>query len=916
MATSDDKKASSAEATETEPLGLVPRRLDPARAVKLDSDPSSREQRRVQGIPDRVGRFIPLKVLGQGGMGVVYAAYDPDLDRKVALKLMLATGESADLEAGRARLLREAQAMARVSHPHVIPVFEVGTWGEQVFVAMEFVDGGTLRSWLEERPRSWREVLEKFLAAGQGLAAAHAAGVVHRDFKPANVLVSSGGRVYVTDFGLARRVSAPPLEELVARREPLAKPGGTPALEEPLTEQGVVLGTPNYMSPEQFRGEVLDARSDQFSFCAALYRALYNARPFDPVRMSEAAERRASERAQADAPEQATVNLRPGGGAAPAPLIQEPPREAKVPAWVRSTVMRGLSLHPDGRFPSMEALLEALSQERRQAKSRRWVGAGALAGMALLGVGGVTYWQDQVCAGAERPMAEVWGAGTRQKVESAFRATGSPMAQEMFHRASRVLDQYTASWAWQSTEACEATRVRQVQTEALLSQQVVCLERRRKDLQALVKVLAEVDAKGVEKSLDAVHALPSPRDCADLEALSEQQARPADPERRAELERIEGQLAEIKALLNMSRYPVALERVQQLAPRVLATGYLPMVAELRFHEGWLQALLGKKEEGARLLEQAIYDAEAGRADRLEISILDKLLFVEGERGRFEEAERWARLGEATVKRLGSEPVLESELLVNRANVALMRGQPQEARKLLLQARTLQEQVLEPGHPKRARATFTLGVTLLHMGETEQAATMLEEALQQTQAAVGSLHLNTAQRHHMLSMALREKKDFARALEHAQASVTIHKALLSADHVKIAVALDEQGMSLLGLARYAEALRVYEEALAGKRKGLPPGHDDLHYSYDGVGQALLGLGRTREAIEALRQALTFTGVPPHMLGESGFALARALWQEGRHEEARAEAARARERFTQAGRTGRAADVEAWVSSLRR
>jgi tetratricopeptide (TPR) repeat protein/predicted Ser/Thr protein kinase len=914
MATPDDKKESSAEATETEPLELGPRRMTPALAVRLDSDPSSREQRREQGIPDRVGRFIPLKVLGQGGMGVVYAAYDPDLDRKVALKL-LATGESTDLEMGRVRMLREAQAMARISHPHVIPVFEVGTWGEQVFVAMEFIDGGTLRSWLEERPRSWREVLEKFLDAGQGLAAAHAAGVVHRDFKPANVLVNRGGRVYVTDFGLARRVSAPLLEETTAREELLAVSGVTPTLDEPLTVQGLVMGTPNYMSPEQFRGEVLDARSDQFSFCAALYKALYNARPFDPSRMSEAAAGRDPARAQASSSAQATVNLR-SSGAASAHLIQEPPREANVPAWVRSAVMRGLSLHPDERFPSMEALLGALSQEQRQAKSRRWAAVASLAGMAALGVGGVTYWQAQVCAGAEQSMAEIWGAGTRQKVEAAFRATGSPLAQEMFPRASRVLDQYTASWARQSTEACEATRVRQVQTEALLSQQVVCLERRRKDLQALVKVLAEVDSKGVEKSLDAVHALPSPWDCADLETLSEQQARPADPERRAELERLEGQLAEVKALLDMNRYPAALEQVQQLAPQVLATGYLPLVAELRFHEGWLQALLGKKKEGARLLEQAVYDAETGRADRLEISILNKLLFVEGEQSRFEEAERWARLGEATAKRLGGEPVLESDLLVQRANVALLQEQLQEARKLLVQARALQEQVLEPGHPKRARVTFTLGYTLLRLGETEQAAAMLEEALLQTEAAVGSLHLDTARRHQALSMALREKKDFARALEHAQASVTIHKALLAAEHLKIAEALDEQGMSLLGLARYDEALRVYEETLAVKRKQLPPAHDDLHYSHDGVGQALLGLGRTREAIEALRQALTFTGVPPEMLGESGFALARALRQEGRHEEARAEAARARERFTQAGRTGRAADVEAWVASLGR
>jgi len=914
MATSDDKKALPDEATETEALELGPRRFTPALAVRLDSDSSSREQRREQAIPDRVGRFIPLKVLGQGGMGVVYAAYDPDLERKVALKL-LATGESTDLDTGRVRLLREAQSMARVSHPHVIPVFEVGTWSEQVFVAMEFVDGGTLRSWLDERPRSWREVLEKFLAAGQGLAAAHAAGVVHRDFKPANVLVSQGGRVYVTDFGLARRVSAPLFEETTARGEQPSAPGGTPAPDEPLTAHGLVMGTPNYMSPEQFRGEALDARADQFSFCAALYKALYNARPFDPGRMSEAAAGRDLLRAQAGSSAHATVDLR-SRGAASAPLIQVPPRDSKVPAWVRSAVMRGLSLHPNERFPSMEALLEALSQEQRQARKRQWAAAASLAGLALLGVGGVTYWQSQVCTGAEQSMAEVWGSGTRQKVEAAFQATGSPLAQEMFQRASRALDQYTASWARQSTEACEATRVRQVQTEVLLSGQVVCLERRRKELQALVKVLAAVDSKGVEKSLDAVHALPSPQDCANLEALSEQQARPADPERRAELEQLEGQLAEVKALLDMNRYPAALEQVQQLEPRVLAMGYLPLVAELRFHKGWLQALLGKKEEGARVLEQAVYDAETGRADRLEISILNKLLFVEGERSRFEEAERWARWGEATAKRLGSEPVLESDLLVNRANVALMREQPQEARELLAQARTLQEQVLEPGHPKRTRVTFTLGFTLLRLGETEQAAAMLEEALRQTEAAVGPLHLDTARRHQALSQALREKKDFARALEHAQASVTIHKTLLAAEHLKIAHALDEQGMSLLGLARHDEALRVYEEALAVKRKQLPPDHYDLHYSYDGVGQALLGLGRAREAIEALRQALTFADVPPEVLGESGFALARALKQEGRHAEAQAEAARARERFTLAGRTGRAAEIEAWVTSLGR
>ncbi|NPC86331.1 serine/threonine protein kinase, partial [Pyxidicoccus fallax] len=319
----------------------------------------------------RVGRFIPLKLLGQGGMGVVYAAYDPDLDRKVALKLLRVTGPDADLEAGRTRLLREAQAMARISHPNVIPVFEVGTWDGQVFVTMELVEGGTLRDWLKAKPRSWREVLETYLAAGRGLEAAHAAGLVHRDFKPTNVLVGRDGRVFVTDFGLARPVDAPWRED--GEREALP-PGAELAspLYEPLTQAGAVMGTPPFMSPEQFRGEVVDARSDQFSFCSALYRALYGTRPFDPDALSKAAK---SARPSAEDPEGTRALARPLQVPSP---IHEPPRDTKVPTWVRRAVMRGLALEPDGRFASMAELREALSQEQHLAKRRR-LGAGAVA---------------------------------------------------------------------------------------------------------------------------------------------------------------------------------------------------------------------------------------------------------------------------------------------------------------------------------------------------------------------------------------------------------------------------------------------------------------------------------------------------------------------------------------------------------
>ncbi|WP_275902266.1 protein kinase domain-containing protein [Myxococcus vastator] len=854
----------------------------------------------------RVGRFIPLKLLGQGGMGAVYAAYDPDLDRKVALKLLSVEARSADEEGGRARLLREAQAMARVSHPNVIPIYEVGTWDAQVFFTMELVAGGTLADWRREKLRSWREVLEKYLQAGRGLEAAHAAGLVHRDFKPANVLVGRDGRVCVTDFGLARPVDSLPLDEQPTLARVRGASETSRPLHDPLTETGVVLGTPPFMSPEQFRGESLDARSDQFSFCAALYRALYNQRPFDPDELSRAA------KALRSAPAKVTAPLE-RAGREPSP-IHEPPSDARVPAWVRRAVMRGLSLEPQARFDNMGALLEALAQAQQRARARK-AGGLAVATAALVGaVGGGLWFQSNVCAGAEGLLADSWGPEARQRLSSAFAATGSPLAGDMAGRVGQVLDAYASGWARQHTDACEATRLHEVQPEALFTQRVVCLERRHKDLRALVGALSQVDKAGVEKALDAAYALPSPEDCADVEALASQQPRPSDPALRAELESLEGALSEVKALVDTSRYPQALAAANAVESRVLAARYAPLTAELRFHQGWLLAVLGEKEKGAGLLEQAVYDATAGRADRLEVSVLNKLFYVEGERERFEHASRWARLGQATLQRLGGDAVLRGDLLVNGANLALMRGQTREARALLEEANTVLADALAPGHPKRARVTFLLGRVLLELGDFAEAARVMEEALRQTEAAVGPRHLDVARRHQGLSMALREQREFARALEHARASVALHRELLGDSHLKLAEALDEEGMSLLALGRNEEALKVYEAALAVKRAQLGPDDEDLQYSYDGVGQALLGLGRTREALVPLRKAVAFTDAQEDSLGESGFALARALWKEGQGAEARAEAAKARERFTASGRTLQADAVRAWLEAL--
>jgi len=309
-----------------------------------------------------LGRFVLLRELGAGAMGIVYAAYDEELDRRLAVKV-LHTGPG-DSE-GRARSLREAQAMARVSHPNVVQIYEVGTLAEQVFVAMEFIDGGTLGAWQRARPRAPAEILHLYLQAGRGLAAAHAAGLVHRDFKPENVLIGRDGRVRVGDFGLARAfdrgaapspgqaTSPPPSATAIASlalaatatpvsgAQPIAEPRGH-LLASPMTVEGAVVGTPAYMSPEQHCGAALDARSDQFSFCAALYEALYGQRPFAGETLP------------------ALVESVLGGA------LRPPPAEREVPPWILAVVQRGLAREPAARWPDMAALLAQLDRDLRR----------------------------------------------------------------------------------------------------------------------------------------------------------------------------------------------------------------------------------------------------------------------------------------------------------------------------------------------------------------------------------------------------------------------------------------------------------------------------------------------------------------------------------------------------------------------
>ena len=312
------------------------------------------------GVTTTIGPYQVLSCLGEGGMGVVYAAYDDKLERKVALKLI--RGAALRRPEGRARTLREARALARVSHPNVVHVYQVGEVDDEIFVAMELLKGPTLRAWLTTRPRTWREVLAVFRQAGDGLAAAHRQGVIHRDFKPANVIVGDDGRVRVLDFGLAHFSAAdhPGAED---ERQPLAPAG---ELTDPLlTQTGAVLGTPAYMAAEQFTGARGDAKTDQFSFCTALYEALYGQRPFAGDKL--------------DALASAVIDGR----------VQPLKTRHQVPLWLHRVVMRGLQPDPASRWPAMDGLLLALAHP--EARVGRGLIAGVAAGASALLLGGLGY---------------------------------------------------------------------------------------------------------------------------------------------------------------------------------------------------------------------------------------------------------------------------------------------------------------------------------------------------------------------------------------------------------------------------------------------------------------------------------------------------------------------------------------------
>jgi tetratricopeptide (TPR) repeat protein len=439
-------------------------------------------------------------------MGVVYKAFDPDLDRAIALKLVAFDGPGTDAEPLRQRLLREAKTLAQLSHPNVVAVHDVGTFEGSLFVAMEFVAGQNLRSWLGAEPRSTREILSVFAAAGAGLAAAHELGIVHRDFKPENVMFGEDGRVRVLDFGLAcspgGRVAARPSLAGIAANDDGAQ----------LTREGALLGTPAYMAPEQDAGEEVDARSDQFSFCVSLYEALFGQRPFRGTTYLELAARRAV------------------GEIEPAAAMRG------VRTRVRAAVLRGLRAAPSERHRDMPALLAELRKRPWHMRARVWISG---LGLAALVAAGWALWTTQhapptveeTCAAEEHELDDMWNAEQKVALERRLMATGNPRAPQIASHVERAIDDWLKQWSQERVAACQATLHGDRNAAARLD----CLQAQRRKVGGDLLILpVELEPGHVQDIEAQLPPLPKPRSCDVDDAVTR-----ADPEVRAGFESLQ-----------------------------------------------------------------------------------------------------------------------------------------------------------------------------------------------------------------------------------------------------------------------------------------------------------------------------------------------------------------------------------------
>ncbi|MEM9456194.1 MAG: serine/threonine-protein kinase [Myxococcota bacterium] len=840
---------------------------------------AERRARSPRGLGSRLGHFCRLEPVGEGGMGTVYAAYDERLGRRVALKVI--RGE-ADAQR-RARMLREAQALAKLSHPHVVAVYEVGEYADELYIAMELVQGQTLGQWVKGRPVD--QVLRMYVQAGRGLAAAHRCGLVHRDFKPSNVVVGpadgdeASERARVLDFGLARlgdelSTSWPPDED----DEPSLDPAVGFSLDESLTATGSLVGTPAYMAPEQFMGRRASAHTDQFSFCVSLYEGLYGERPFEGH-------------------DEHTLAHNITGG-----RIRPVPRAAAVPAWLRKILLRGLAVDPRDRYRSMDALLAALERDpRRRRRATLLVASGVFV------VAGLSAWPSvqrvvsaRACAREGAEIFASWNDERAGTLAAAFDATGLAHAPQAWAHTQAKLDVYAEDWARQRRALCVAVEVEQVRSPGELARARECFDDARFGLEALVDRLGAPEAVVVRDAPLWASKLQYSSACSDPELLRARADPPHDEATRAAILPLRERLSRVTVDL---RFPAgsdvaqhALAEAEAVLVEAEALGWAPLVARAQYVVGLGLQILGRPEQAEPMYERAFFTAGHAGLGQVALSASNALMTVVGPMlHRPHDALRWSRQGRLELDRLGLDDELPvAAYLSDLGNVHNARGEYAEALGVYQRALAILERHVGPHD--LAVAQYLRPVAYCHSMLGDQ-----EAALQAQQRATSILEHQLPGDHPMMARALNviagiqsARGQLDQALDAEQRAVDIATRAFGAEHPHVLATRRNLGAMYWRRGSYAAALAIFEGVREIEERQHGPESPALVQTLNMVGVAQLGLGDAASARASHRRALVLAEAhlePEHPeLARTLVNLALAEVARGQPEAALAAAAR--------------------------
>lgn len=771
----------------------------------------------------RVGRFVITRRLGAGAMGTVYEARDPDLSRNVALKILRESGQHHSL-----RFLREAQTLAQLQHPNVVVIHDVGVTGDAVFIAMELVEGENLREHLAGNALSWNRVLAIYVQAGRGLAAAHEKSIVHRDFKPANVLIDRQGRVRVTDFGLARLVAEDATDEDAAPTASFtaaasaatvdnsadvapAAGQGTGLLGSPLTYDGALLGTPRYMAPEQHARRPATARSDQFAFCVSVWEAVFGAHPF------------------------------PHGQG---PDTKPTRSERSAPRWLVRALETGLAFDPARRHPTMDALLDALERAPR-IRRRMWTAAGALA--VVIAASSITLGarSTQDPCGGVAPL-EAWTTEARVSTRNAFLATGLPFAGQIHDGVARRLDDYATRWHAMKVDTCRAHKS---SSAALSEQRNLCLDRRQDEVGAMVAALRVITRDGVEKAPSAMDALGDLRACSDADALSRGAPLPENPVRAGQVRAIERDISAVEAQNSIGRPQDRSAKVQSLLAVARVVDYPPVLMRVLDLEAELAFDSDRWQDIVTLSQEELVAAEAAGDDRARFRIYTRLLEVNSARlQRYDDASQAGRLAEAILKRFGDEPALAAKLHCTQCMAEWYRGNYNESLALAKTCVAELERVVP-------RDEGRLGAMFQRKSVVESSLKRYDDALASANRAIELVGRGYGERHPIVAQALVVQADMQHRLGHDDvAESTLRRAISIMEEARgesseLASIMHTLANLLLDQDKLADAIALYRRVLAIRERTMGRESNRVADTLDQLGKALARSGHFDEG-EAL------------------------------------------------------------------